>query len=47
MATLLENGMILDSKWKILRHIATGEKGELYLARQINLDRQVVVKTIS
>lgn len=47
MSTLLENGMILDSKWEILRHIATGGKGEVYLARQINLDRQVVVKTIS
>jgi len=47
MSTLLENGLILDSKWEILGHIATGGKGELYLARQINLDRQVVVKTIS
>ncbi len=47
MSSLLENGMILDSKWEILKPIATGGKSELYLARQINLDRQVVVKTIS
>lgn len=44
---LLDNGTILSSKWEILEHLATGGKGEVYRARQTNLDREVVVKTIS
>ncbi|MGO9571304.1 MAG: serine/threonine protein kinase [Desulfomonilaceae bacterium] len=44
---LLENGTVLNGKWEILEHIATGGKGEVYCARQTNLDREVVVKTIS
>jgi serine/threonine-protein kinase len=44
---LLSNGIILNGKWEILEHIATGGKGEVYRARQTNLDRQVVVKTVS
>lgn len=47
MSTVLEGGMVLGSKWEILRPVARGGKGELYLARQINLDREVVVKIIS
>jgi serine/threonine protein kinase len=43
----LVNGTILNGKWEILDHIATGGKGEVYRARQTNLDREVVVKTIS
>lgn len=43
----LENGRILNGKWEILEHLATGGKGEVYRARQTNLDREVVVKTIS
>lgn len=43
----LKNGTILNGKWEIIEHIATGGKGEVYHARQTNLDREVVVKTIS
>jgi serine/threonine-protein kinase len=44
---LLENGIVLNGKWEILEHIATGGKGEVYRAHQISLERDVVVKTIS
>ncbi|MBM4328449.1 MAG: hypothetical protein FJ118_14960 [Deltaproteobacteria bacterium] len=44
---LLNSGTVLNGKWEIVRHIATGGKGEVYLARQHNLERLVVVKTIS
>ena len=44
---LLDSGMTLNDKWEILEHIASGGKGEVYRARQTNLDREVVVKTIS
>jgi serine/threonine-protein kinase len=44
---LLQTGMVLNEKWEILQHIATGGKGEVYRARQTNLDREVVVKTVS
>jgi eukaryotic-like serine/threonine-protein kinase len=46
-APLLETGFVLNGKWEIVEHIATGGKGEVYRARQINLERDVVVKTIS
>ncbi|MBI5247862.1 MAG: protein kinase, partial [Desulfomonile tiedjei] len=44
---LLENGIVLNGKWEILEHLATGGKGDVYLAHQISLERDVVVKTIS
>jgi eukaryotic-like serine/threonine-protein kinase len=44
---LLDRGLVLNGKWEILQHIATGGKGEVYRARQINLNRDVVVKTLS
>lgn len=44
---LLDDGIILNGKWEILEHLATGGKGEVYRARQTNLDREVVVKTVS
>ena len=44
---LLENGTVLNGKWEILEHIATGGKGEVYRARQAKLEREVVVKTVS
>ncbi len=43
----LDSGVVLNGKWEISAHIATGGKGEVYRARQTNLDREVVVKTIS
>ena len=45
--SLLKSGTILNGKWEILEHISTGGKGEVYRARQTNLDREVVVKTVS
>ncbi len=44
---LMVNGTILNSKWEILEHLATGGKGEVYRAHQTNLDREVVVKIVS
>jgi len=44
---LLDEGMIVNGKWEILNFIAKGGKGEVYLARQLNLDRQVALKIIS
>jgi len=46
-APTLDNGTVLNGKWEILQHLATGGKGEVYRARQSNLNREVVVKTIS
>lgn len=42
----LKDGVVLNGKWEIIEHIATGGKGEVYLARQTSLQREVVVKTI-
>ncbi len=44
---LLDRGIVLNGKWEMLEHIASGGKGEVYRARQINLDREVAVKIIS
>lgn len=46
-AYLLEEGMIIKNKWEIQNFIAKGGKGEIYLAKQLNLDRQVALKIIS
>jgi len=45
--TLLEKGDVLNQKWEILGHIATGGMGEVYRARQLNLEREVAVKIVS
>ncbi|MDQ7781866.1 MAG: bifunctional serine/threonine-protein kinase/formylglycine-generating enzyme family protein [Desulfomonilaceae bacterium] len=45
--SFLEQGVVLNGRWEILGHIATGGKGEVYRARQTKLDREVVVKIIS
>ena len=44
---LLEEGMTINDKWEILNFIAKGGKGEVYLAKQLNLDRQVALKIMS
>ncbi len=44
---LLEEDMVINGKWEILNFIAKGGKGEVYLARQLNLDREVALKIIS
>jgi formylglycine-generating enzyme required for sulfatase activity len=41
---LLEKGDVLNGKWEIREHIATGGIAEVYRARQVRLDREVAVK---
>jgi eukaryotic-like serine/threonine-protein kinase len=43
----LELGVVLAHKYEILAHIASGGKGEVYRAKQLNLNREVAVKIIS
>jgi serine/threonine-protein kinase len=43
----LEEGTVLGDKWVIQGHIASGGKGEVYLARQKSLERDVAVKIMS
>jgi len=44
---MLKPGQVLNGRWEILEHIATGGKGEVYLARQPKLEREVAVKVVS
>lgn len=44
---LLEEDQIVNQKWEILDFIAKGGKGEVYLARQLGLDRRVALKVMS
>lgn len=44
---LLGRQTLLNGKWKILQCIRKGGKREIYLARQVTLDRRVVVRVIS
>lgn len=44
---VLEEGLLINEKWEIVSHIATGGKGEIYLANQRGLDRKVALKIIS
>lgn len=44
---ILEEGQVVAGKWEILNLIARGGKGEVYQARQLNLDRHVAIKVIS
>jgi len=43
----LAKGDRLGERWEIIEHIATGGKGEIYRARQLNLDREVAIKIVS
>lgn len=44
---LLDKSDVLNGKWEIIDHIATGGMAEIYCARQLRLDRQVAVKILS
>ena len=44
---ILSEGQIVHEKWEILSFLAEGGKGEVYLARQINLNRHVALKVMS
>lgn len=45
--SLLPSGLVLNNKWEILGHIASGGKGDIYRAHQISLERVVALKVIS
>jgi serine/threonine protein kinase len=45
--TLFKPGTVIDDKWIIIEMIGKGSMGEVYRAHQINLKRDVAVKTIS
>lgn len=44
---LLAPGTLLNDKWLIIDLIGTGGMGEVYSARQLNLNRDVAIKVIS
>ena len=43
----LPSGLVLNGKWEIIEHIASGGKGDVYRAHQKNLERNVALKVIS
>ena len=44
---IFEPGNVLSNKWVILELIGKGAMGEIYLARQLNLKRDVAIKVVS
>lgn len=44
---ILKTGFVLNDKWVIIELIGKGAMGEVYLARQLNLKRDVAIKVIS
>jgi serine/threonine-protein kinase len=44
---IFEPGNVLDNKWVILELIGKGAMGEIYLAHQLNLKRDVAIKVVS
>jgi len=44
---IFEPGNVLSNKWVILELIGKGAMGEIYLARQLNLQRDVAIKVVS
>jgi eukaryotic-like serine/threonine-protein kinase len=45
--TMFKPGTMIDDKWIIIETIGKGAMGEVYRAHQINLKRDVAIKTIS
>ena len=44
---IFETGNVIQEKWVILELIAKGAMGEIYLAHQLNLKRDVAIKVVS
>ena len=44
---IFETGTVINDKWVILELIAKGAMGEIYLAHQLNLKRDVAIKVVS
>ena len=44
---IFEPGNVLNNKWVILELIGKGAMGEIYLAHQLNLKRDVAIKVVS
>lgn len=44
---IFETGSVLNEKWVILELIGKGAMGEIYLAHQLNLKRDVAIKVVS
>ena len=44
---IFEIGKVIQEKWVILELIGKGAMGEIYLAHQLNLKRDVAIKVVS
>jgi tRNA A-37 threonylcarbamoyl transferase component Bud32 len=44
---MLKKGTVLNGKWEIVDHIASGGMADVYRASQLNLERDVAVKVMS
>ena len=44
---ICEPGNVFNHKWVILELIGKGAMGEIYLAHQLNLKRDVAIKVVS
>jgi hypothetical protein len=44
---IFEIGNVIQEKWVILELISKGAMGEIYLAHQLNLKRDVAIKVVS
>jgi serine/threonine-protein kinase len=44
---IFETGTVINDKWVVLELIAKGAMGEIYLAHQLNLKRDVAIKVVS
>ena len=45
--SIFEIGNVIQEKWVILELIGKGAMGEIYLAHQLNLKRDVAIKVVS
>ena len=46
-SNIFKTGSVLNNKWVILELIGRGAMGEIYLAHQLNLKRDVAIKVVS